>query len=451
MMLLATREIITRKHFVLDPAISRALAHDDRDIIVNYLTFKQFKDRDMIYCPYLLERRKWVVIIVNIVEKTVTGYNTQLLECSEVLRNICENIAKNIDILLWATEKIKFVEPTPLRLINSNVGESGPLVYGYIRNTVTGFRLTMINTKKIKDRARQLILANKREYKSGLGPMVKANIKPMNTINLRQAMSYTILEQIKTKPLDDMQDALIKLIMEIRPIKPDRKLFVGGNKSDRGTSDTKLRRVYNIMPASAVGTIVNDTVADCWPDEEDMREHYSNKQLSIPILNDCIGNCVTPCKRGCVLFDYLKCGREEFDFTLPTTSELTDVVTRKKPTAPGRNGITYRDIIYADPDMMVSHRIVEECFTRKVIPSSWRSYNTVMIPKPMKQGHYHEVGSWRPIALLDSSYKIYTTALCQQLKHWCDSNQLLHPMQKSLGLFDGCAEHNFLLRALLEQ
>ena len=94
MMLIVNREIITRKHFVLDPAISRALAHDNREIIINYLTFKQFKDRDMIYCPYLLERRKWVVIIVNVLEKTVTGYNTQLLECSEVLRNMCENFAK---------------------------------------------------------------------------------------------------------------------------------------------------------------------------------------------------------------------------------------------------------------------------------------------------------------------------------------------------------------------
>ena len=127
-----------------------------------------------------------------------------------------------------------------------------------------------------------------------------------------------------------MQDALIKRIMEIRPIKPDRKLFVGENKSDRGTSEEKLKKVYNIKIANAVLTIVNDNVVDYWPDEEDMHEHYSNKQLSIPILNDCVGSCVAPCKRDCVLFDYLKCGREEFDFTLPTTSELTDVATVKK-------------------------------------------------------------------------------------------------------------------------
>ena len=93
---------------------------------------------------------------------------------------------------------------------------------------------------------------------------------------------------------------------------------------------------------------------------------------------------------------------------------------------------------------------MEKCIITGNIPSAWKSYNTIMIPKPMKPGHYQEVSSWRPIALLDSSYKIFTTALCNQLKKWCDINNLMHPMQKSLGPADGCAEHNFALRALLE-
>ena len=67
-------------------------------------------------------------------------------------------------------------------------------------------------------------------------------------------------------------------------------------KSDRGSMGTKLRKVYSIKPANAVETIIN--VADCWSDEEDMHEHYSNNQLWIPILNDCVGNSVTICKSG---------------------------------------------------------------------------------------------------------------------------------------------------------
>ena len=137
-----------------------------------------------------------------------------------------------------------------------------------------------------------------------------------------------------------------------------------------------------------------------------MHEHYSNKQLSIPILNNCVDYCV--------LFVYIKSGLEEFDLN---TIELTDVATREKPTTPERNGITYREIVYADPDMMITNCIAEECFSKECIP-----YIIDNDKKPMKQDHYHEVNSWHPIKMLDSSYNIYTTVLCQQLKLWCDNN-----------------------------
>ena len=55
-----------------------------------------------------------------------------------------------------------------------------------------------------------------------------------------------------------MQDDFIKMIVELRPIKPGRTLFAGESKSNRGTTDTK---VYDIMRANAVETIVNDTAA----------------------------------------------------------------------------------------------------------------------------------------------------------------------------------------------
>ena len=143
----------------------------------------------------------------------------------------------------------------------------------------------------------------------------------------------------------------------------------GDNRLDRETTDIKLRKVHNIALANAVETKVKDTVADCWPDEEDMHEHYSSK-LSIPILNDYVGHYVIPCKQACVLFEFIKCGSEEFNFTQSTTGELIDVATKKKPTAPERNRITYHDNIYADPDLMISNLIAEECFSKKCLPSS---------------------------------------------------------------------------------
>ena len=118
-------------------------------------------------------------------------------------------------------------------IIVNVVDNSGPLVHGYILNTVKGPKITCINTKKIKYRACQLIPANKLEYKSGLGPLVTVNLKHMNTMNVRHAMSYAVLEQIETKSLEEMQVGFVKMIVEIRPMKPDGTLFVEENKPDR--------------------------------------------------------------------------------------------------------------------------------------------------------------------------------------------------------------------------
>ena len=68
----------------------------------------------------------------------------------------------------------------------------------------------------------------------------------------------------------------------------------------------------------------------------------------------------------------------------------------------------------------------------------------------MKQGQYQLVTSWRPIALLESSYKLLTLNLTDQLRSWCLENRIIHPLQKSLGPAEGCLEHNFLIKYLTE-
>ena len=122
----------------------------------------------------------------------------------------------------------------------------------------------------------------------------------------------------------------------------------------------------------------------------------------------------------------------------------------EKTDCSGRNKVSYKEICYSNTDMKISHQGIAKWIETQDIPSSWKSYNTTMNLKPMEQGHYNEISSWRPIVLLDSSYKIYKTALCNQLRKWWNINNLLDPMQKSLGLADDCAELNFALRSLLE-
>ena len=47
--------------------------------------------------------------------------------------------------------------------------------------------------------------------------------------------------------------------------------------------------------------------------------------------------------------------------------------------------------------MLFIHQIMTLCIDAKNFPIQKKSYNTIMISKQTKQGHYHEVSLWRPI------------------------------------------------------
>ena len=72
-----------------------------------------------------------------------------------------------------------------------------------------------------------------------------------------------------------------------------------------------------------------------------------------------------------------------------------------------------------------------------------------MIPKPQKDS-YKEISSWRPIALLDCIYKLFTATITYQINEWTIRNDLNFPLQKGNGKYEGCSEHNLLLRCLME-
>lgn len=60
------------------------------------------------------------------------------------------------------------------------------------------------------------------------------------------------------------------------------------------------------------------------------------------------------------------------------------------------------------------------------------------------------MGSWRPIALCDTSYRLFATILNNRLLKWISGGKLISPFQKALLAHDGCAEHNNFLNAIQE-
>ena len=84
----------------------------------------------------------------------------------------------------------------------------------------------------------------------------------------------------------------------------------------------------------------------------------------------------------------------------------------------------------------IFNKIINECPT----PTRWKNFYTLMIPEPQNDSH-REISSWRPIALLDCIYKLFTTTITHQIKEWIIENDLNFPLQNGNGKYEGCSEH----------
>ena len=69
----------------------------------------------------------------------------------------------------------------------------------------------------------------------------------------------------------------------------------------------------------------------------------------------------------------------------------------------------------------------------------------------MKDDVSHLVSSCRPIAIMDTVYRIFATVLNSRILSWIVAGRLLSREQKALLFSDGCAEHNAILTSVKER
>jgi len=140
-----------------------------------------------------------------------------------------------------------------------------------------------------------------------------------------------------------------------------------------------------------------------------------------------------------------------FEFTPPSRQEILGVLKKcNKRSSPGMDNLTYSDIFYFDPEGRILEKLFSIIMSLGKIPNSWRSSRTILIPKSGNLD-LSLASNWRLIALLNSSYKIFTSCLTSQLLYWLGDENLLHRNQKSISLYEGCIEHNFALNMTIEK
>ncbi|GIY10947.1 retrovirus-related Pol polyprotein from type-2 retrotransposable element R2DM [Caerostris darwini] len=128
--------------------------------------------------------------------------------------------------------------------------------------------------------------------------------------------------------------------------------------------------------------------------------------------------------------------------------EVWSLLKKAENTAPGPDRLTYHHLRTVDPGARLLSRTFNLCVRFRRVPSSWKASTTILIPKG---GDPSEVSNWRPIALSNTSYKIFTKCLASRLSAWCERYDTISFCQKGFMPHDGVLEHNFILQQAVEQ
>ena len=126
--------------------------------------------------------------------------------------------------------------------------------------------------------------------------------------------------------------------------------------------------------------------------------------------------------------------------------EVTQQFRRMKNTSPGVDGLTYATWRWVDPKGLILALVFNVCRLNSRVPSAWKHSTVTLIHKG---GEPSELRNWRPISLQLTSYKLYTAIITRRIASWATATSSFFVSQKGFLAYDGCSEHNFLLRSML--
>eukprot|EP00731_Ephydatia_muelleri_P013732 Em0007g1042a len=115
--------------------------------------------------------------------------------------------------------------------------------------------------------------------------------------------------------------------------------------------------------------------------------------------------------------------------------------------APGPDRIHYRTWKYLDPNHDIITGILNTCRVNGKIPPAWKSSSTILIHKGDDS---LVLDNWRPIALQNTLYKIYTAIIARRISGWAVDMGIMSPSQKGFLPLEGCLEHNHLMTSVLQ-
>ena len=204
----------------------------------------------------------------------------------------------------------------------------------------------------------------------------------------------------------------------------------------KSIEDRALQNLFDKSSKKAIDNILHPPSTVSTPKLGDLNTYFKNKNCIAPII-DWTYEIYFPFEEDLYSFDPISIGEVK--------SEL-----RKSDSAAGMDGLKYSDWRRIDPEGLFLHALFNRVMNTKLVPKSWKLFTTTLIIKPGKENNSNNLDSWRPIANLNTSYKMFANIIMQRMMHVCNYGNLINPFQKSVGNFEGCVEHNFVLQSVIE-
>ena len=109
---------------------------------------------------------------------------------------------------------------------------------------------------------------------------------------------------------------------------------------------------------------------------------------------------------------------------------IRDAMANLKPfKAPGPDGVP--NVVLKECIGVIIHHlyfIFQAILELRVYPETWKHFTTVVLHKPRKP-NYSVPKAYRPIALMNTTAKLFTSLLANFLSHLCESRNLLPASQ----------------------
>ena len=138
----------------------------------------------------------------------------------------------------------------------------------------------------------------------------------------------------------------------------------------------------------------------------------------------------------------------EWNF-VPISAEEVKAQLQRLPSAsaPGPDHLQYKVWKAINRDGSLLAWIFKICCRERKIPSSWKKNTTILL---YKKGYEMVPSNWRPISLQSAIYKIYAAIWAKRLASWACEAGAISPSQKGFIPGEGCLEHSFLVRSMME-